>query len=282
MVVAVVDIEPAALAVAKVAVATAAASAPKIAYHHHQEQTPTKDWERPCWKPLPDDLASRGHELLARAGQHGDDGVDAIRDAIGHVAALEARHDHVADDGVRRSVGQRAFQAVADLDPQLAIVRRDDQQRAVVLALLADAPAAAERQPPVLDRTAPQARKRDDHQLDRGLVLQALQLCGQPAFLARCSGCRPDRPRGRSMPAPAACQPAQALRSAAAQATAGAAATKAWSITDWRYRNRPSELRSRFRRPGTAPSPWRRDKAAPPTSGREWSSARYCIAGPRR
>ena len=45
------------------------------------------------------------------------------------------------------SVGERAFEAVADLDAHLALVRRHDQQHAVVLVLLPDLPVAAELTP---------------------------------------------------------------------------------------------------------------------------------------
>ena len=52
----------------------------------------------------------------------------------------EQRRDRLGDDAPRRRVGQHAFEAVADLDAQLAVVLGDDQQRAVVLALAADLP----------------------------------------------------------------------------------------------------------------------------------------------
>src|SRR3546814_19037543 len=73
-----------------------------------------------------------------------DDGVDAGGDAGGIVALSERRQDLVGDDGVGGSVGQVAFEAIADLDAHLALVVCNDQQHAVVAALLADAPVAAE------------------------------------------------------------------------------------------------------------------------------------------
>ncbi len=54
-------------------------------------------------------------------------------DAAAEIAGLEARRDRVGDDDLRQRVGQRAFEAVADLDAHLALVRRDQQQHAVVL-----------------------------------------------------------------------------------------------------------------------------------------------------
>src|SRR5205814_614523 len=60
------------------------------------------------------------------------------------IAGAELRDDHVFDDELARGVRQRAFEAVTDFDPQLALVRRHDENRAVVLAFLPDAPGAAE------------------------------------------------------------------------------------------------------------------------------------------
>ena len=68
------------------------------------------------------------------------------------VVGAEARQDRVLDDEAANGVGERAFEAVADLDTHLALVRRHDQQHAVVLVLLADAPLAAELVAVILDR----------------------------------------------------------------------------------------------------------------------------------
>ena len=52
---------------------------------------------------------------------------------------------------LRGDVGQRAFQAVADLDAQLAVVLGDDEQRAVVDLLAADLPGLRDAQRILLD-----------------------------------------------------------------------------------------------------------------------------------
>ena len=70
-------------------------------------------------------------------------------------------------------VGQRALEPIADLDPHLALLRRDDQQRAVVLALLADAPGAAELVAVVGDVVALQRAQRRDDELGARLLLPA-------------------------------------------------------------------------------------------------------------
>ena len=48
------------------------------------------------------------------------------------VAGLEARRDRVGDDDLGQGVGQRALEPVADLDPHPPLVRRHQQQHAVV------------------------------------------------------------------------------------------------------------------------------------------------------
>jgi hypothetical protein len=75
-------------------------------------------------------------------GQHGDDVVDAARDAAAVVAGLEARRDGIGDDHRRKGIGQRAFQAIAHFDAHPPFLGRDQQQHAVVLLLLAELPEA--------------------------------------------------------------------------------------------------------------------------------------------
>ena len=52
----------------------------------------------------------------------------------------QMRHDVFADDAFRGRVIERAFQAVTDLDAQLAIVFGNNQQHTVINALAADFP----------------------------------------------------------------------------------------------------------------------------------------------
>ena len=86
------------------------------------------------------------------------------------IALLERRPHHLFDDDLRLRIGQNTFKAVADFDADLVFRRRDDDQRAVVLALLADAPGAAELIAVVLDRIALQRFERDDDDLVAGLL----------------------------------------------------------------------------------------------------------------
>ncbi len=57
------------------------------------------------------------------------------------LALTELRQDRLADRLAGEAVGDESFEAVADLDPDLAVLDGDDDQESVVLAALADAPA---------------------------------------------------------------------------------------------------------------------------------------------
>ena len=80
----------------------------------------------------------RRRQLLAV--DHPDHPLDAGGNAAGEIAAPEFRRDDLVDDALGGDVGQRAFEAVTDLDAQMAVVLGDDQQRAVVDLLAADLP----------------------------------------------------------------------------------------------------------------------------------------------
>ena len=152
--------------------------------------------------PLSARLSSRSDGPLLPfrgiGGQHGDDVVDAARDAAAEVAGLEARRDGVGDDDLRQRVGQRAFEAVADLDPHPPLVRRDQQQHAVVLRLLAELPGAEQLVGVGLDLLALQRADGGDDELDAGLGLEIreLRLRARPARRRR-NDVRPGRRRGR-------------------------------------------------------------------------------------
>ncbi len=75
-----------------------------------------------------------------------------------------------------KRVGQRAFEAVADLDAHLVLVRRDQQQHAVVLVLLAKLPGAEELVGIGLDVAAFERIDRGDDKLDAGLLFEIGEL----------------------------------------------------------------------------------------------------------
>ncbi|NLS27699.1 hypothetical protein S2M10_27000 [Sphingomonas sp. S2M10] len=100
-------------------------------------------------------------------------------DAARHVARLELRHDDVADDLVRQRVGHDRFEAIADLDPHLALVGRDDQDDTVVRVLLPDPPGTAELIAVIGDVIALQVRDRRDDELAAGRLLHFRRKLGE-------------------------------------------------------------------------------------------------------
>src|SRR5581483_9866262 len=94
-----------------------------------------------------------GHRRRQRlAVNHADHARDSGGYAAGEIAALEARHDGLVDDAPRGDVGQCAFEAIADLDPQLVIVYGDHQERTVVDLPAADLPGFRRADRVLLDR----------------------------------------------------------------------------------------------------------------------------------
>ena len=89
----------------------------------------------------------RGAVRLRSAGRRqrftGDDGehpVDAGIDAADEVSTAKRRDDVFLDDALRRDVGQRALESLADLDAQLFVVLGNQQQDPVIDALAAEQP----------------------------------------------------------------------------------------------------------------------------------------------
>ena len=112
--------------------------------------------------------------------------------------ALEARRHGAGDDHRRQRIGQRAFEAVADLDAHFVLGRRDEEQHAVVLLGFAELPEPEQLIGIGLDVAALQRFHRGDDQLDAGLVLQLLRLRLDGAAGRRRLSHWPDRRRGRS------------------------------------------------------------------------------------
>ncbi len=107
-----------------------------------------------------------------------DDGRRAVDDAALEVARAELRKHLLLQDQAGKGVGQHWLQAIADLDADLVLGGDDDEQGAVVLALLADAPGAAELVAVVVDGVALQRGQGDHHHLATGPGLQVRQFLG--------------------------------------------------------------------------------------------------------
>ena len=79
-------------------------------------------------------------------------------------------------------VGERAFEAVADLDAHLAFVRRHDEQRAGILLFLSDLPVASELVTVVLNRGSLKRLQRNHNELAGGLGLELGELALEPGL----------------------------------------------------------------------------------------------------
>src|SRR5207253_1295464 len=80
------------------------------------------------------------------------------------LAFAKSRRDHVANDLTRDDVGNGPFEPVADLEPELPVLREDDQDDAVAQLLLPDAPFLRELDRHVLEAFALERGKdRDRH-----------------------------------------------------------------------------------------------------------------------
>src|SRR5712671_933558 len=115
-------------------------------------------------------------EILGIAGQQQNKIVNAVLDGTDKVASAKPRQDGILDDQARHRIRDGALEPVPDLDPHPSLVGCHQQDRAVVLALLADAPGAAEPVTVVGDVIALQRAQRHDDQLVAGLAFELLEL----------------------------------------------------------------------------------------------------------
>ncbi len=97
--------------------------------------------------------------------QLGNDRVGAGRDPAGEVAITKGRQNLVLDDERGQRVSKITFEAIADLDPHLAVIGRDQQQRSVVPLGITQTPGAAQLVAVIGNVVALQIRDRGDHQL---------------------------------------------------------------------------------------------------------------------
>src|SRR5262249_40636448 len=105
-----------------------------------------------------------------------DDVVDPATDATGEIVDPKTRNNRVLYDELRYRVGERAFEAVTDLDAHLAFVRRHDEQRAGVLLFLSDLPVTPELVTVVLNRGSLKRLQRNHNELAGGLGLELGEL----------------------------------------------------------------------------------------------------------
>src|SRR5690348_3848664 len=102
--------------------------------------------------------ASRGSDQVRER-------VDRPRQPVGVAPGPKRRREVVANDAPRVGIGHLAFQAIADLDPDLAFLDRDQQQNPVVASPPADFPRFLEANGEIVDRHAAEIRKQRDRDL---------------------------------------------------------------------------------------------------------------------
>ena len=86
------------------------------------------------------DAGSLARRQRLALGNRGDDAVHAGIDPGRELALAEQRRHVFGNDPARCGVGQHALEAVSHLDAHLLVVLRDQEQRAVILALAPDLP----------------------------------------------------------------------------------------------------------------------------------------------
>src|SRR5205085_9944459 len=94
-------------------------------------------------RPIPL-LGGPPFEILGIAGQQQDKIVDAALDTAGKIAGAKPRQDGIFDDETRHRISDGALEPVPDLDANLSLGGCHEQDDPVILALLTDAPGAAQ------------------------------------------------------------------------------------------------------------------------------------------
>ncbi len=149
--------------------------------HEHHEQ------RAQLARAQPARAASLARRRRARvgAGDRAVDGVEPRRDAVRGASLAEARGDDVPENGGGDRVGEPALEPVADLDAHLPVVEEDEEDDAVVEALLADPPRLGQPDRVALEALALERAEDGDHHLvaagglpGRELLLEAVPVGG--------------------------------------------------------------------------------------------------------
>lgn len=100
----------------------------------------------------------------------------AGQDPVAVFPILEERRKLFPDDLAGKAIRQSAFQSIADFDAHLSVVRRDQNQDAVILPFFANAPFLEKLDRDAFDAIAIQRRQRDDSQFMRRGLFKGLQV----------------------------------------------------------------------------------------------------------
>src|SRR5690606_9442642 len=102
--------------------------------------------------------------------------VGACNDAAAHVALSEAWQDLTFDDVIRESVRNDGFKPIAHFDANLALVRSDQQDDAVVVLGIPETPMSAQLVAVIRDLITVERRDRSYHELALVGLLERVQL----------------------------------------------------------------------------------------------------------
>jgi hypothetical protein len=131
--------------------------------------------EAPAATPIRGSIVSADGRELATSLELLDQRVYSGVDASRIIAGAKTRRDLVLDDQAGQCIGDDRLEPVTDLDPDFALVRRNQQNNAVIGPFLSDSPRPAQAVPIVLDRIALQVRHRHNHELSAAGLLQGLE-----------------------------------------------------------------------------------------------------------
>jgi hypothetical protein len=125
--------------------------------------------------------AGQGFRLTPQSRQNGPGAID---NSPRPVTCAKRRNDLVLNDDTGFGIGQRAFQAVSDFDAHLPFIGGNNQQNAIVLLRLTDAPGAPQFHPKLLYGPAIEALHGDHHHLLTCFGLVGLQHFDKIGFRA--------------------------------------------------------------------------------------------------
>src|SRR4029079_14119107 len=127
---------------------------------------------------------------LIRAFNRLEDGVRSCAHTAGYVTCLEPRRNLLADDAGGTQIGQRDFEPIADLDPELPFLKHDEQEYAVVGPLLSELPRRRDTMGIRFERLSLEGRQNKDPDWVAGFFLVLLELFGKLGGVLSGQDCR--------------------------------------------------------------------------------------------
>jgi len=107
--------------------------------------------------------------------KNGKNGLRAINNTLFHMTRTEIRQDDLINDLAGGCIGQHRLQPISNLNTDLTFLGSDDQQDAVIFALLPDMPVSSQLVAIVIDAVAIQGGDSRHHHLIGSAVLIGLK-----------------------------------------------------------------------------------------------------------